>query len=78
MPDDDCFVFSENEGLFEPLADLGDQVEKGDLIARIWPVDRSGIVPVDYHAHRSGLLVARHFPGLIQNGDCLAVTAVET
>ena len=78
MPDDDCFVFSENEGLLEPLADLGDQVEKGDLIARIWPVDRSGAAPTDYHAHRSGLLVARHFPGLIQNGDCLAVTAVET
>lgn len=77
MPAEDCFVFSENEGLFEPLVDLGDAVEAGATIGRIWPTDRSGAAPVDYRTPRSGLLVARHFPGLIQSGDCLAVTAVE-
>lgn len=76
MPDGDCFVFSEDEGMIEPLRDLGDTVEKGDVIARIWPTDRTGQPPSDYRANRSGILASRHFPGLVKAGDCLAVVAV--
>ncbi|MDO5529510.1 MAG: N(2)-acetyl-L-2,4-diaminobutanoate deacetylase DoeB [Paracoccus sp. (in: a-proteobacteria)] len=75
MPGDDCYHFAGAEGLFEPVRDMGDQVEKGDLIARIWPSDRTGAAPAEQHAQRSGLIAARHFPGLIQMGDCLAVIA---
>ncbi len=77
MPDDDCFVFCEDDGLFEPMAELGAAVTKGDVIARVWPADRVGRPPVDYVAKRSGLLASRHFPGLIKCADCLAVIAVE-
>lgn len=77
MPSGDCFVFSEHDGLFEIRADLGASVRKGDIIARIWPADRTGIAPVDCRARMDGLLTARHFPGLIKTGDCLAVIAVE-
>ena len=45
-------------------------------MARIYPPDRSGAEPVVYRAPISGLLAARHFPGLIKTGDCLAVIAV--
>jgi N-alpha-acetyl-L-2,4-diaminobutyrate deacetylase len=76
MPDGDCFVFAEHDGLIEPLVDLGTAVEKGAEIARIWPVERTGVAPVTYRARRGGLLTARHFPGLVKSGDCLAVTAV--
>ncbi len=76
MPDSDCFVFCEDDGLFEPMLDLGEQVTKGDVVARVWPADRTGKSPVDYTAKRSGILVSRHFPGLIKSGDCLAVVAV--
>lgn len=76
MPDGDCFVFSEDDGLIEPLVDLGDMVEKGAPVARIWPVGRSGAPAVTYNARRSGLLTSRHFPGLVKAGDCLAVVAV--
>jgi N-alpha-acetyl-L-2,4-diaminobutyrate deacetylase len=76
MPDADCFVFCEHDGLIEPTADLGDRVEKGEVVARIWPVERSGDAPLEYRARRGGLLTARHFPGLIKPGDCLAVVAV--
>ncbi|MEM9106186.1 MAG: N(2)-acetyl-L-2,4-diaminobutanoate deacetylase DoeB [Pseudomonadota bacterium] len=75
MPDESCFVFSENTGLFEPLVDLGQTVSEADVIARIWPSDRTGQTPVDYRARRSGLLASRHFPGLVQVGDCMAVVA---
>ncbi len=76
MPDDDCFVFAEHDGLYEPMIDLGDAVHAGDIIARIWPVDRTGIPPITYRAKMTGLLISRHFPGLIKTGDCAAVIGV--
>lgn len=76
MPDDDCFLFSEGDGLFEVMVDLGDAVTEGDLVARVWPLDRTGFPPIEYRARRSGLLISRHYPGLIQSGDCAAVIGV--
>ena len=76
MPDGDCFVFCENDGLFEPMLDLGEPIKKGDIIARVWPADRTGKTPVDYRARRSGIIASRHFPGLIKSGDCMSVVAV--
>ncbi|MGY6634397.1 MAG: N(2)-acetyl-L-2,4-diaminobutanoate deacetylase DoeB [Alkalilacustris sp.] len=75
MPDDDCYHFATCEGLLEPLVDLGETVARGTAIARVWPVDRTGLAPLEYVAQRDGVLAARHFPGLIQTGDCLAVIA---
>ena len=76
MPDGDCFVFCEDDGLFEAMKDLGDRVEKGEIVARVWPVDRTGWAAIDYRAKRSGILASRHFPGLIKSGDCMAVVGV--
>lgn len=75
MPDDGCFHFATLDGLLQPLVDLGGTVAAGQPIARIWPADRTGIAPVEVAANRAGLLAARHFPGLVQSGDCLAVVA---
>jgi N2-acetyl-L-2,4-diaminobutanoate deacetylase len=76
MPGEDSYLISTTEGVIELCRDLGEEVEAGDVVARIYPPDRTGAEPVDYRAKMSGLLVARHFPGLIQTGDCLAVIAV--
>lgn len=76
MPGDDCFVFAEVGGLFEPLVDLGAVVAQGTPIARIWPLRQSGAEPLVCTARRAGILASRHFPGLIQPGDCLGVVAV--
>ena len=75
MPSDDCFVFSQHDGLIEPCIDLGQPVRKGDVVAKIWPIDRTGAAPVQYHAAMGGVLVGRHFPGLVKTGDCVAVAA---
>lgn len=75
MPDGDCFVFSEHEGMIEPMVDLGDEVKSGAAVARVWPVDRTGVVPVVYRAKTDGILAGRHFPGLVKAGDCMAVVA---
>ena len=78
MPDEECFHFASRDGLLHPLVDLGDPVAPGQPIAQIWPPDRSGLAPEQVLANRGGILAARHFPGLVQAGDCLAVIAVVT
>jgi len=75
MPNNDSFVFSEQDGLFEPCADLGQWIAKGGCVARIWAVDRTGVPPTEYRASMDGMLVGRHFPGLVKTGDCIAVSA---
>ena len=75
MPSGDCFTFSDRDGLIEPCIDLGQRVSKGDVIARIWPSDRTGVEPTQYRAAMDGILAGRHFPGLVKTGDCIAVTA---
>jgi len=77
MPDGDCFTFSEDGGLIRFLADLGDPVAKGQPIAAIYPIRRTGLDPVMLAAQRTGLFTARHYPGLVKPGDCVAVIAEE-
>ena len=77
MPDPDCFTFAEDGGLIAFLADLGDAVQAGQPIARIFPVTRTGLAPVTVTVNHSGLFLARHFPGIVKPGDCVAVVGVE-
>jgi N2-acetyl-L-2,4-diaminobutanoate deacetylase len=75
MPSGDCFGFAEDDGLVEPCVDLGDPVRAGDVLARIHSIGRTGLAPSEYRAALDGILTARHFPGLVKMGDCLAVVA---
>ena len=75
MPDASCYVQSEHSGLLELTFALGDRVAKGEVIARVYDMTRSGTPPVEYHAGRSGLLAARRFPSLVNMGDTIAVIA---
>ena len=76
MPSADCFCFAEDDGLVEPCVDLGEAVATGDVVARIHPdrPHRPGARRT-YRAALDGILAARHFPGLVKAGDCLAVVA---
>ena len=76
MPDGDCFITSEHAGLIELCFNLGDSVRAGDVVARVYDATRTGAPPVEYLAKRDGLLACRHFPGLVQCGDTLAVLGV--
>ena len=75
MPDGDCYVASMHDGLLEMCVDLGDPVNAGDVVGRVHDATRTGSAPIEYRAGRSGILAARHFPGLIHCGDTLAVVA---
>jgi N-alpha-acetyl-L-2,4-diaminobutyrate deacetylase len=76
MPDETCFVTSEHSGMLEFMVELGDSVADGDLLARVYDLERSGLPPMEYLARRAGVVVGRHYPGLVQSGDTLAVVAV--
>ncbi|WP_274630087.1 N(2)-acetyl-L-2,4-diaminobutanoate deacetylase DoeB [Arvimicrobium flavum] len=76
MPSGDCFSFAEDDGMIETMVDLGEPVEEGQVVARIHAVGRTGVAPQEVRAKMSGLLAARHFPGLVKAGDCAAVIAV--
>jgi N-alpha-acetyl-L-2,4-diaminobutyrate deacetylase len=76
MPSNDCFVFSEHDGMIEPRTDLGEPVRLGQVIARVHAIGVTGVAPQEIRSRVDGILVARHFPGLVKSGDCAAVLAV--
>ncbi|MDI5985898.1 N(2)-acetyl-L-2,4-diaminobutanoate deacetylase DoeB [Halomonas sp. M4R5S39] len=75
MPDASCYVQSEHTGLLELTLALGEAVEEGQVIARVFDLTRSGAPPVEYRAGRSGVLAARRFPAQVNMGDTIAVIA---
>lgn len=76
MPGPDCFYFADDGGLIELLADLGDAITRGMVIARVSPIARTGVTPIEVRAKMDGVLTARHVPGLVKPGDCVCVIAV--
>lgn len=76
MPGDDSFLFAEKAGLLEACVDLEEPVRAGQPVARIHAVDRTGTAPEILRAKCDGILIARHFPGLVKMGDCVAVLGV--
>jgi N2-acetyl-L-2,4-diaminobutanoate deacetylase len=77
MPSGNCFCFAEEDGLIETMVDLGERVTEGQVVARIHQIGRTGAAPQEIKTRMSGILTARHFPGLVKAGDCASVVAVE-
>jgi N2-acetyl-L-2,4-diaminobutanoate deacetylase len=73
MPSGECFSFAEDDGMIETMVDLGEPVAEGQVIARIHPIGRTGVAPAEIRTRLTGLLAARHYPGLVKPGDCVAV-----
>ncbi len=75
MQQANAYVFSEHNGLLEPCIGLGDAVQSGDLLARVYSTERTGAAPVEYRAACDGIVLGRHFPSLIKIGDFMNVIA---
>ncbi len=75
MQQRNAYVFSEHNGLLEPCVSLGDAVQSGDLLARVYSTERTGAAPVEYRAASDGIVLGRHFPSLIKIGDFMNVIA---
>ena len=73
MEEGGTFAESPTDGLIDYVVSLGDEVRAGASVAHITPHGRTGAEPVTVTAPGDGLLIGRHFPGLVQTGDCVAV-----
>lgn len=74
-PDAGCFVIARHSGMLELCADVGDQVETGQVLCRIFDYEDPAASNQTYQSQRSGMVISRHAPGLVQRGDCVAVIA---
>ncbi|MBZ5486103.1 N-alpha-acetyl diaminobutyric acid deacetylase DoeB [Halomonas aquamarina] len=75
MPDASCYVQSEHQGVLEMTVALGDAVTRGQVLAYVHDMTRTGSEPVAYRAERDGILMARRAPALVNMGDTIAVIA---
>ena len=67
----DSFLFAPDAGLFEPLVELGDRVEAGDLAARLHDPTTPWAAPVEVRFERGGLVLCKRVPSQAERGDCL-------
>ena len=68
---DDYYVYASDGGLFEPLVDLGDEIEQGQPAARIHFHDTPWRAPVTLAFKRAGLVLCKRVPARCERGDCL-------
>ena len=71
VPSSDHFTYSPDVGLFEPVANLGDEIQKGDLAGRVHFPETPWQTPTDVHFSADGLVVCKRIPGRVERGDCL-------
>ena len=67
----DCFTYAGEDGLFEPVADLGDEVEAGQPAGLIHTPETPWRTPAEVRFDRTGLVVCKRVPGRVERGDCL-------
>lgn len=67
----DWFVYATEDGLWEPLVDLGDEVKKGQPAALIHFPETPWKDPAEVVFDESGIVVCKRIPGRAQRGDCL-------
>jgi len=75
IPKEGAYLISQDEGLLDWLVELGESVTKGQTVARIYDTVKLGAAPIDVTATIDGLIVMRHFPGLVKMGDAIAIQA---
>lgn len=66
-----AFVYAHDRGIFEPAANVGDEVTKGQIAGRIHFPDLPTREPVTLFFESSGLVACRRVPSLADRGDCL-------
>ncbi|RKT10792.1 hypothetical protein B0G69_8272 [Paraburkholderia sp. RAU2J] len=67
----DLFVYADSDGLFEPMAELGEEVENGQLAGLLHSVDKPHSAPEEIYFRRDGLIVCKRHLALANRGDCL-------
>ena len=70
-PSWEYFTYAPEDGLFEPRAELGDEVEAGQLAGFMHEPATPGFEPVPVHFEVPGVVICKRVPGRSERGDCL-------
>ncbi len=73
----DFYVFSQSDGIFEPLADLGDEVAAGQPAGLVHSVHTPWEEPQTATFRHSGLVICKRATGRTRRGDCLYQIATD-
>ena len=65
------YVYSPDYGVWEPLADLGDDVKAGQPAAAVYCPETPWREPVVGRFEHDGRVICKRVPGAVQRGDCL-------
>lgn len=67
----DHYVYAREAGLFEPVAELGERVQAGQLAARLHFPHHPERPPVSVYFPGNGIIICKRVPAQVQAGDCL-------
>lgn len=67
------YVMAPRSGIYEPLCELGDEVNDGQVIGRMYDPELPFDNPLDVAAQTDGFLFARRSIPLSRQGECLGV-----
>lgn len=67
----EMYVYAPENGVFEPLAELGDTVAPGTPAARIHIPETPWLPPVEIAFKAAGIVMCKRIPARTKRGDCL-------
>jgi len=73
----DYYCYAPDPGLFEPLVELGAEVEAGTPAGLVHPHDTPWREPATARFARAGTVICKRVPGRVERGDCLYHLATE-
>jgi predicted deacylase len=65
------YVYCDNDGVFEPLVELGEDVVEGQPAARVHFPEMPWLEPVTLNFALGGMVLCRRIPARVKRGDCL-------
>ena len=74
---DEHYVYASEDGLYEPLVELGDEVKAGDAAGAIHFPETPLRVPRVEYFRSNGVVVCKRIPGRSERGDCLFQLAID-
>jgi predicted deacylase len=77
VPGAEGYVMADDDGVFEPLSELGSTVTKGEIAGRIHFLRTPSREPVELRHPIDGVVFAKRQPGRVRPGNCCFVLAVE-
>ncbi len=77
VPGSEGYIMSDEDGVFEPISELGAVVRKGDVAGRIHFLRTPQREPVVLHHPIDGTVFAKRQPGRVRPGNCCFVLANE-